>query len=331
MQSAIKFRPRSLDELVGQQKLIRLLRGQHKKKTMSSAFMFTGPKGSGKTSTARIIALSFQCKHQEKFGQPCLACRKNRKNFPIYELQCGKVRGVADIEQFIERANYDIVGKGSSKIFIFDEAHRLSGHSKDVLLDSFEDKGKNKWMICTTRPDMIVDTLRSRCQIYPLRTLDREHTAELIKRILLRLKCKLSVDDLADALVDNGISSSRLIANACDKYAAGESAEDAAQVEGADTIDTKALIRAIVKGLWPDVISILKKDNAPNVRLLRSSVIAYLRSILFDSSEFNDHNKAVADAIKRLAYIGHAEDSNQLAALSAELYTLCSIFQQYSR
>lgn len=331
MQSSIKFRPKTLDELVGQDKLVRLLRGQYKEKTLPNAMMFLGPKGSGKTTTARIIALSMQCKHQDKFGNPCLACRKDRSKYPIYELPCGKVRGVEDVENFIETANYDIVGRGQRKVFLLDEAHRLSGTAQDVLLDPFEKRGKNLWMICTTRPDKIVETLRSRCQIYTLKTLDRDRTEILVKRILKRLHSKLSASDLADALVDNAISSGRLIANACDKYVAGESAEDAAEVEGAATINSKELIRATIKGDWVDTVKVLKKADSGNIRLLRASIISYLRAILFDSSELNDHNKAVADAIKRLSYVGQAEDSNQLAALSSELYTLCGMFKEYSR
>lgn len=330
MQSSIKFRPRSFDEMVGQEKIIKRLRGSFKKKKLPHAMMFTGKKGSGKTSLARVIALSVQCTHQEKFGQPCLACRKNKDKFPIYELDCGKVRGVADVESFIERADFEISGKGRKKVFIFDEAHRLSGHSQDALLKAFEDKGNSLWMICSTKASKIVDTLRSRCRQYPLKALDREETGTLVKRILIKNKSELNIDDLADALVDNKVDSGRLIVNAVDEYISGSSAEDAAQVEGATEVDSKALIRATIKGAWPDVSTILRKTSEGDVRLLRSAVINYLCPVLLESSEINDRSSAVAEAIKKLTYVTTADDSVQLAALSAELFTLCGMFAEYS-
>lgn len=329
MQSSIRYRPRNFDELVGQEKLIKLLRGQAKKRTLPNGMLFIGPKGSGKTTTARIVALSVQCSHQE-FGNPCIDCRRRKSNMPIYELNCGRVRKVEDVENFIETANYDIVGRGKRKVFVFDEAHRLSGHAQDILLKPFEDKGKNLWIICSTKPEKIVDTLRSRCQVYSLKTLNREQTVVLVRRILKKLDSELNVDDLADALVDNGISSSRLITNACDKYVAGLSAEEAAEVEGAVTVDSKELIRSVVKGLWPDVSHILQKTSAGDIRLLRAAIIGYLRTVLLESSTIDQRSKAVAKAITKLTYINQAEDSNQLAALAAELFGLCELFGKYS-
>jgi DNA polymerase III gamma/tau subunit len=271
-----------------------------------------------------------QCTHQERFGRPCKLCRRNKDNFPIYELDCGSVRGVDDVKNFIATSAFDIVGAGKKKVFIFDEAHRLSGHAQDSLLKSFEDKGNALWIICSTKHSKIVDTLRSRCKQYPLKPLNREDTGELVKYLLLKNASELSVDDLADALVDNKVDSCRLIANAVDDYISGCSADEAAQVEGTTEVDSKALCRATVKGLWTDVSDILQKTSEGDLRFLRSAVINYLRSVLLESPEINDRTSAVAEAIKRLSYVTTAEDSIQLAALSAELFTLCKLFSEYS-
>lgn len=328
MQSSKKFRPRSLDEMVGQDKIIKRLRGLHKKKKFPHALMFTGGKGSGKTTLARILALSVQCTHQDKFGIPCLACRKNKDRFPIYELNGGKVRGVDDVEKFIETADYDVIGRGKRKVFILDEAHRLSGHAQDILLKPFEDNSNCLWIICTTRATKIVETLRSRCRQFPLKALNREDSQILVRQLLKKNKSELNVDELVDALIDNKVSSGRLIANAVDDYISGSIAEDAAQVEGVAEVDSKALCRAVVKGDWRDTSQILQKTNDGDIRLLRASVINYLRTILLESVEISDRTKSLAEAIKRLAYVSSAEDSIQLAALGAELYTLCDSFSE---
>jgi DNA polymerase III subunit gamma/tau len=330
MQSSISLRPRSIDQMVGQSKIINRLRGSFKKNKLPHAMMFTGKKGSGKTSFARIIALSLQCTHQDKFGIPCKICRSQRKNFPIYELDGGKVRGVEQVEDFISQAQFDIIGKGKKKVFIFDEAHRLSGHAQDALLKSFEDDKHCQWIICSTRADKIIDTLRSRCRQYPLKPLDREDTILLVKRVLKKHDSELSVDDLVDNLVDNKVDSARLIVNACDEYISGSSAEDAAQVEGTTSVDSKALIRATGKGKWDDVSKILQKTSEGDLRLLRASFINYLRPILLESTEANERTKTIADAIKKLGYVTSAEDSVQLSVFAAELFGLCTMFAEYN-
>lgn len=331
MQSSIAMRPRILDDMIGQERIIKRLRGSFKKKKLSRSMMFTGKKGSGKTSLARIIAVSLQCTHQDKFGNPCIKCRKlyKKQRFPIYELDCGKVRSVDDVEKFIERASYDIIGLGRFKVFIFDEAHRLSGVAQDSVLKFFEEDPNSYRMICSTRAGKIVDTLRSRCRQYPLKPFNRDDIEKLVTKILKKEGSKLDVDDLVEALIDNKVDSGRLIANAVDEYISGAPADEAAQVEGTTEVDSKALCRATIKGAWPDVARLLQKTSEADIRLLRASVVNYLRSVLLDAAELNDRNTAVADAIKRLTYVTTAEDSIQLAALAAELFTLCKLFADY--
>jgi len=336
MQSSLSMRPRTFDEMIGQDKIIRRLRGVFSKKKLSRSLMFTGKKGSGKTTFARIIGTSLQCTHQEQFGAPCKACRIKAKQdkFPIYELDCGKVRKVDQVEEFIARADYDLIGMGRHKVFIFDEAHRLSGHSQDAVLKFFEENPNSYRIICSTRPDKIEDTLRSRCAQYPLKAFNRDDIEVLVRRILKKNKSKLAVDDLVDALIDNKVDSARLVAHAIDEYMSGANAEDAAQVEGVSEVNSKALIRATVKGAWGDVAKILSKiqegNNDTSVRLLRTAVINYLRYYILDSSELSPKTETVAQAIKRMTYVTTADESIQLSALAAELYTLCKLFAENS-
>lgn len=328
MQSSIAMRPRSFDEMIGQDKITSRLRGVYLKKKFPHALMFTGKKGSGKTSFARLVAISLQCTHQEEFGVPCKKCR-SEDNLPIYELDCGKVRQVEKLEAFVEKSEYEVVGNGRRKVFIFDEAHRLSGTAQDSLLKAFEDDKHCTWIICSTRANKIEETLRSRCHQYPLKPFNREDIWKYVRRILRKNKSNLSIDELTDALVDHGVDSGRLVAHAVDEYMGGASADDAAQVEGTTEVDSKSLTRAVVKGDWRDVSSILRKTQEGDIRLLRASVVNYLRTVLLESVELNDRSKAIAHSIKNLVYVTQAEDSVMLAALSAELFMLCNVFSEY--
>jgi hypothetical protein len=151
----------------------------------------------------------------------------------------------------------------------------------------------------------------------------------LVKRGLKRLKSDLSSTSLVDELVENKITFPRLILNAVDNYVAGDSAEDAADVEGATEVDAKSLVRHVVKGDWPGIAKMLRTAPATEARRLRAAVIGYLREILFDCSDLDDRTAAVYKSIKLLSGTSWTEDANQIALLAAELAQVCKTFQKY--
>lgn len=328
-QSSISGRPRTLDALVGQTKNVKLIRGLQKKKS-PKAWMFVGATGSGKTTIAQIIALSLQCSH-DKFGVPCKICRRHKATMPIYEIDCGTVTGVDDIKKYIRSSEYEILSRGRKKVFILDECQMLSKHSQSALLKPTESLGSNTvWIFSTTDPDQMRKTIRSRCQIIALKPFNRDEILEAVTTLLEKSDSELSADDLTEALVENNITSGRLVAQAVDRYIAGASAEDASSVDSISEIKSKVLCRSVSKGDWEATSALLKKADITSARALRGAVIGYLRAVLLDSSEIDDRSKAVAEAIKRLSYVGSAEVDNQLGALSAELFGLCEVFSNYT-
>lgn len=327
--SSISARPRNLDALVGQAKNVKLIRGLQKKKT-PRAWMFTGATGSGKTTIALIIALSLQCPHQKKFGLPCKNCRRNKANFPIFEIDCGTVTGVEDIKKYIRSSEYEILGKGKKRVYILDECQMLSKHAQSALLKPTEKINANTvWIFCTTDPDAMRKTIRSRCQVITLKPFNREEIYESVKKLLETNDSELSIDDITDALVENNVSSGRLVAQAVDRYLAGATAEDAAEIDAVSEIKAKVLVRSVGKGDWEATAALLKKADVASARFLRTSVIGYLRNTLLDCSEIDSRTKAIVKAIKALSYVSSAEEANQLGALTAELCLLCSVFSNY--
>ena len=104
---SLSFRPQSLDDLVGAKHMTRLIRSHVASGRMPAAWMLVGGSGTGKTTTARIIALSLQCPHQQEFGIPCDACRKKKSQFDIIEINASEASGIEETEQVIAGAFYN--------------------------------------------------------------------------------------------------------------------------------------------------------------------------------------------------------------------------------
>lgn len=328
---ALSFRPKTLDELVGQEKLAALIRGHHAQGRMPQAWMFIGETGAGKTTIARILALSLQCRHQDAFGCPCRDCLRSWGDFDINEINASDTTTVDELRKAISGSDY-VPGPASKvRVYILDEAQRLSSNAQNLLLKYFEDCPKTTfWIVCTTNPQKILPTLQSRCTTYTVPSLDLKGVRNLVRRALKFVSSDKDSSDLADALCEAQIFSPRKIVNAVEKYVAGASAEDAAKVEVSTEFDTHGLCRSVYRGVWNDVAKQMKKAKPEDARAIRISVAAYLREIMLNDVEFGrlDH---LSEGIHKLSSIAAMEDNLQLSATVATLYDLTRGFVQVKR
>lgn len=326
------IRPKVLSGLIGQQKLAKAIRRHIKTKRIPKAWMFYGPKGFGKTTIARIVALSLQCSHQEKFGEPCKKCRNNYRRFPIYELNCADKTGIDDLRAFISGSDYALLGEGLRKTYILDEVHMLSKSGQTLLLKYLEDKDTDTvWILCSTEPHKIIGTLKRRCLCYKLETLTSDAIELLVKHFLKLGKSDLDSAELLEALSERGVNSPGLIAQAVEKFCAGNSPNDAADVEGGTEVNTKELCRNVIKGDLEGVWRLLASAPDSDARGLRAAVVGYLKAIMLETQEFNKRNDSLAKAVTKLCAISGAEDIIQMSALAAELYSICKLFSSYKR
>lgn len=326
-QLSLAARPRTLDQLVGQDKMVRAIRGHMASGRTVKAWLFAGPKGTGKTTTAKILSLSYQCEHQTVFGTPCKACRLNKAAFPIFERNSSSMTGIKEMRQLLDDAEYGIMGLGSYKVYILDEIHRVSEQAQDALLKGLEETPDTAvFILCSTEPDSILETLRSRCIYYELRDLDSDTVGVLVARLLKFGKSKLPVDRLTDALVEANVFSPRLVAQAVEKYIASEDPDSAAQVGGVTSVDVEAIGTAVVRGEWGIVAELLKLAQAGDLKSIRLSMISYLRVILLNSPEVSDAAQAVSKGLHTLCSQTNAEDLVMAAKMAAALYDVCAFF-----
>lgn len=322
------MRPRTFEELIGQEKLIKKIRGHYAQDRMPKAWMFTGETGSGKTTIARIMAVSLQCRHAERFGTPCDRCIKRASKYDITEINGSDLTTVDVIRNTLQ--SYDLSpGPGSRRrIFILDECHRLSKGSQNLLLKYFEDcPSTTVWFICTTEPDKVLRTLRRRCLVYTMLSLDMDSIKVLVRKALRYVRSDLASNDLVEALYTNTVTSSGLVVNAVEKYVAGSTAEEAARVEESN-FDTEALCHALVKGDLEQCMKQLSEATAGDCRMIRQSVAGYLKSIILNETDVAQRTKAVADSIYDLAVHSY-EDGLQIPITVAAIYKCCERFKKY--
>ena len=161
-----KYRPQTLEEIVGQSHIKKALTNAIEMDRISHAYLFTGPRGTGKTSTARIFAKSLNCKEGPTI-HPCGKCENciditNSVPMDVIEIDAASNRKVEDAQNILEKVMYAPVNS-RYKIYIIDEVHMLSTTAFNALLKTLEEPPKNViFILATTDPQKVLDTIKSR-------------------------------------------------------------------------------------------------------------------------------------------------------------------------
>ena len=179
-----KYRPQKLEEVVGQEHIKKSLANSIELDKISHAYMFTGPRGTGKTSTARIFAKSLNCKEGPTVS-PCGVCENcidiaNSTHMDVIEIDAASNRKVEDAQNILERVMYAPVNS-RYKIYIIDEVHMLSTHAFNALLKTLEEPPKNViFILATTDIQKVPDTIKSRCQRFDFKRIT---TDDIVKHL----------------------------------------------------------------------------------------------------------------------------------------------------
>ena len=196
-----KYRPQTLEQLVGQEHIKNALTNAITLNKISHAYLFTGPRGTGKTSTARIFAKSLNCVNGPT-TTPCGECANciditNSTPMDVIEIDAASNRSVEDAQHILERVMYAPVNS-RYKIYIIDEVHMLSTTAFNALLKTLEEPPKNViFILATTEVHKVLDTIKSRCQRYDFKRITTDDIVEHLRKI-----SKLeNIDITDDALI----------------------------------------------------------------------------------------------------------------------------------
>ncbi|MBP3582028.1 MAG: DNA polymerase III subunit gamma/tau, partial [Clostridia bacterium] len=182
-----KYRPRTFEEVIGQDHIVKTLVNQIKLDKISHAYLFTGSRGTGKTSTAKIFAKAINCA-DSKNGSPCGKCEVCKSldgaNIDVLEIDAASNNGVDEIRDLREKVKYPpVVGK--YKVYIIDEVHMLSTSAFNALLKTLEEPPAHTvFILATTEVHKLPATILSRCLRFDYKLVSLEDLSNLLKSIL---------------------------------------------------------------------------------------------------------------------------------------------------
>ncbi|HLU11238.1 MAG TPA: DNA polymerase III subunit gamma/tau [Oceanobacillus sp.] len=185
----LKWRPLSFDAMVGQEHITRTLRNALKSDRIRHAYLFSGPRGTGKTTSARLLAKAVNCLHPDPEQRPCNQCSTcvavNEGRFlDLIEIDAATHTGVDDVRELRDKIAF-APGEGRYKIYIIDEVHRFSGSAFDALLKTLEEPPDHAiFVLATTEIDKVPATIKSRCLQFEFRRFSVREVADRLQEIV---------------------------------------------------------------------------------------------------------------------------------------------------
>lgn len=210
-----KYRPTTFDEVAGQRSIVRTLKNAIATGKIAHAYLFCGPRGTGKTSLARLFAKALNC--EKGIGQQCNECSNciaiNEGNHPdVVEIDAASNNGVDQVRDLIDKVRYAPI-KGRYKIYIIDEVHMMSAGAFNALLKTLEEPPEQViFILATTEPYKVLPTILSRCQRFDFGKIDEEDIRQRLIWILDKEKIEYdengikAIIDLADGGMRDALS-----------------------------------------------------------------------------------------------------------------------------
>ncbi len=304
-----KYRPDTFDKVIGQEHVVRTLKNQILSDSVGHAYVFTGTRGTGKTSVAKIFAKAINCLNPVD-GSPCGVCENckelsNPSNFDILEIDAASNNSVDQIRELTDKINFPpTVGK--YKVYIVDEVHMLSKSAHNALLKTLEEPPSHAiFILATTEIHQIPATILSRCMRFDFRLVPVKTVAEHILGVYrdCGVKCERQAAELIASSGGGSVRDSMSLADMCASYCGGAVTYDGVlEVLGASNPDrVVSLVDAVLRG---DAGAALTELNS--LAELGKSI-----SVLAADS---------AAAIRNALYIKECENSRDALGLPEEYY-----------
>ncbi|MBI3286463.1 MAG: DNA polymerase III subunit gamma/tau, partial [Chloroflexi bacterium] len=320
-----KWRPRTFSEVVGQEHVTRTLRNALASGRIVHAYLFSGPRGTGKTSTARILAKAVNCLAAEGVERPdntCALCRSidEGRCMDLIEMDAATHTGVDDVRDLLERIHF-APSEARYKVYIIDEVHRASANAFDALLKTLEEPPPHTlFVLATTEIHKVPPTILSRCQRFDFRPIPTRRIVEHL-RSLVEAEGLQAEPEALELMARQATGSVRDAVSLLDQVASyGERRISLDQVQAILGTVAPEVVERLVQGLAQGDVSqgltLIQEAIAEGAdpRQLAREVVEYLRGVLLVKSAGRSPGHVAEETSAQMARLGGEFSTQRLAA-----------------
>ena len=322
-----KYRPLNLDEVVGQQVIVKTLKNAILNNQLSHAYLFTGPRGTGKTSIAKILARTINCTNLND-TTPCNECVNCTQNLnqpvDIIEIDAASNNGVDEIRELKSKVNL-VPTINKYKVYIIDEVHMLTTGAFNALLKTLEEPPAHIiFILATTEPHKIPMTILSRCQRFDFKRISNQDLVKRLKYVVDQEKIKIEENCLEEIarLSNGGMRDALSILDQVNAYADDQiKIEQIHEINGTLTpVEIKNFILNIKNKKLEEILELIEQyDNkGKDFVKLAEEILVYLKNLIFKFNvpkyfeslniDFNDYDIEKIDIDELINYVQNFND-----------------------
>ncbi len=329
-----KYRPTTFapDDLVGQEPIVRTLQNAIARDRVAHAYLFCGPRGTGKTSTARLLAKAVNCLAPDPADRPCGVCASCRAiatgaTTDIVEIDAASNRGIDDIRELRDRVNY-APSQLKTKFYIIDEAHQITGAAANAFLKTLEEPpAHTKFVLATTDPEELLQTIVSRCQRFDFRRIALEPMVARLRTIATAEGLSIT-DEALLAVARAGTGSLRDAEGLLDQLSVYQDGREGNAEIGVEQVRAllgisrndriESLVEALAMGDARQALGTVNEavEAGDDPRQINRQLVAYLRVLLHEraggSPDADDKARELARRFELAELASHARRYSEI-------------------